>query len=368
MSKQIHKIPFFDYLRQLKNLKNEINQAVTRVLNSGRLILGDEVKKFENDFSRYIGVKYAIGVNSGTDAIKIALRALSIGFGDEVITVANTAVPTVSAIRETGAKPVFVDIKDDYNIDENKVEQAITKKTKAILPVHLYGQPSNLPALLKIAKKYKLKLIEDCAQAHGAKINKQLVGSFGDLGCFSFYPTKNLGAFGDGGLIVTANKFLADNCRSLRFYGMKKNYFALAEGYNSRLDELQAAILNTKLKYLGDWLAKRQNIAAAYLANIKNKKIQLPAVNNLKSHAFHLFVIRVKQRQKMMEYLDKNMIGYGIHYPDPIHLQTAYHFLGYRKGSLPKTEKFAKEILSLPIFPELINSEVEYIIDKLNKF
>jgi dTDP-4-amino-4,6-dideoxygalactose transaminase len=361
-------IPFFDYRRQLKKIDREIDRAIRRVLNSGKLILGQEVKNFENNFSRYIGAEYGVGVNSGTDALKIALSALGIGRGDEVITVSNTAVASVSVIREVGAMPKLVDIKDDYTIDEIKIATAITKKTKAIIAVHLYGQPANLPAIMKIAKKYKLKVIEDCCQAHGAKIGGKNVGAYGDFGCFSFYPTKNLGAYGDGGMILTDNRNLAQTCRALRMYGMKDGYYSEIEGYNSRLDEMQAAILNVKLKYLNSWVKRRREIAKFYLKNIKNKKIILPAEIKNFSNAYHLFVVRADSRSKLEKYLKANNIGYGIHYPQPIHLQTAYKFLSYKKGSLPVTEKYSGQIISLPIFPELTQKEIKYIVDKLNQW
>lgn len=361
-------IPFFDYQRQLKKINRQIDEAIKRVLNSGKLILGQEVKNFEDNFSKYIGAEYGIGVNSGTDALKIALRALSVKAGDEVITVSNTAVPTVSAIREVGAIPKFVDIKEDFLIDENQIQQALTKKTKAIIAVHLYGHPGNMPAILKIAKKYKLKIIEDCCQAHGAKIGGKNVGAFGDISCFSFYPTKNLGAYGDGGIILTSNKNLADTCRALRMYGMEHGYYSEIEGYNSRLDEIQAAILNVKLKYLDQWSKQRKKIAEFYLENIKNPKIILPKIDKNSASSFHLFVIRTEARNLLEEYLKANNIGHGIHYPYPIHLQKAYKFLGYKNGDLPRTEKFAEQILSLPIFPELTKEEIKYIVQKINKF
>lgn len=361
------RIPFFDYKRQLKIIHPQINQAIKKVLDSGCLILGNEVKKFENSFSKYIGVKYGIGVNSGTDAIKIALRALNIGKDDEVITVANTAVPTISAIREAGAMPKFVDIKNNFTINENKIEQAITKKTKVILAVHLYGQACNMPVILKIAKKHNLKIVEDCAQSHGTKINNKKAGAFGNISCFSFYPTKNLGAYGDAGIILTSNKKLAEKCRALRMYGMKQGHHSYFEGYNSRLDEMQAAILNVKLKYLDEWVARRRQIAKYYLNNIKNPKIILPKTDT-QNNSFHLFVIKTNQRKKLIKYLTDNNIGFGIHYETPVHLQKAYKFLGYKKGDLPITENFAKQIISLPIFPELTKAEIKHIVDIINKF
>ncbi|MBA3047763.1 DegT/DnrJ/EryC1/StrS family aminotransferase [Patescibacteria group bacterium] len=360
------RVPFFNYTRQLKSIEREINQAINKVLNSGRLILGDEVKNFENSFSKYIGVKYGIGVNSGTDAIKIALRALDVMPDDEVITVSNTAVPTISAIRELGAIPVFIDIKYDSTINESKIKKAITKKTKVILPVHLYGQGCNMPVILKIAKKHNLKIVEDCAQAHGTKINNKKTGAFGHISCFSFYPTKNLGAYGDAGIILTSNKKLAEKCRALRMYGMKQGYYSHFEGYNSRLDELQATILNVKLKHLDKNNKKRQKIATLYLNKVKNKKITLPDISNINEHVFHLFVIRTKNRAKLIKYLTAKNIGYGIHYPLPIHKQTAYKFL--ESSNLLNTESYAKEIISLPIFPELSKKEVNYIIKTLNSF
>lgn len=358
-------IPFFDHLRQYNILKKPIGKAIDRVLNSGRLILNEEVENFENNFSSYIGTKFGIGVNSGTDAIKIALRALNIGTGDEVITVSNTAVPTVSAIRELGAIPVFCDIKEDYTINENKIEGLISKKTKAILPVHLYGQAANIPTILKIIKKHKLFLVEDCAQAHGTIINNKKVGSFGDASCFSFYPTKNLGAYGDGGIILTNSKTLAKTCQALRMYGMRKGYYSEIEGFNSRLDEIQAAILNVKLKYLNNWVEKRRQIANKYLTKIINNKIILPKTNTIE-HSFHLFVVRVKNRNSFLNYLKENNIGFGIHYPTPIHKQKAYIFLNNK--FLKKTEEYSKEIVSLPIFPELTDDEINYIINKINNY
>jgi len=362
------RVPFFNYQRQLKKIQPEIDLAIKRVLNSGQLILGREVKNFENNFSRYLGVKYGVGVNSGTDALKISLRSLGVGPGHEVITVSNTAVPTVSAIREVGAMPKLVDIKENYTIDETKIVKAITKKTKHIIAVHLYGQPCNMPAILKIAKKYKLKVIEDCCQAHGAKINGRAVGAFGHIGCFSFYPTKNLGAYGDGGMILTNNKNLAATCRALRMYGMKEGYHSEIEGYNSRLDEIQAGILNVKLKYLDKWNERRKAIAGYYLKNIKNQKIILAKIDKNISSSFHLFVIRTANRRKLEKYLKASGIGYGIHYPYPVHCQPAYKFLNYKPGNLPRTEKFAEQILSLPIFPELTDSELKYIVQKLNNW
>jgi dTDP-4-amino-4,6-dideoxygalactose transaminase len=359
-------VQFFDYRRQLAEIKPEILNSLEKVLLSGKLILGLETEKFEKYFAEFAGCKFGIGVNSGTDALKIVLRAVGVGEGDEVITAANTASPTISAIRELKARPVLIDVREDYLIDVAKIEAKITSKTKVIIPVHLYGQACDMDELLKIAKKYSLKIIEDCAQAHGAAYGGKMAGSFGEAACFSFYPTKNLGAYGDAGLIVTNNSQLAEKCASLRKYGMKDLYFSEVEGYNSRLDEMQAAILNVKLKYLGKQNAERQAIASRYLAEIKNDKIILPKINKTGNHIFHQFVIRVEEREKFLDYLKKNKIGYGIHYPYPIHLQPAYSV--FAADDLLNSEKFAKQIISLPIFPELREEEIDYIIKTINLF
>lgn len=361
-------IPFFDATRQLRSIRKEIDFVIKKVLDSGKFILGDEVKEFENRFSNYIGVKYGIGVNSGTDAIKIALRALDVKKNDEIITVANTAVPTVSAIREAGGIPVFADIDEYFNIDPNDFERKITPKTKAVVVVHLYGQPADTDSIIKIAKKYKIKIVEDCAQSTGAEVKVEKVGSLGDISCFSFYPTKNLGACGDGGMILTNDERLYKKCRQLRMYGMEKTYYSNIEGYNSRLDEIQAVILNTKLDYVESWNNKRIDLANYYLKNIKNKSIELPKTRKGVKHVFHLFVIKTKKREALLDYLKENNIGFGIHYEFSIHLQKGYEFLEYKKGNLPITEEVANEIISLPIFPELTMQEIEYIVKKINDF
>ena len=361
-------IPFFDAKRQFYFLQKKIANAIDRVLRSGKYILGNEGLSFENEFSAYIGVKYAIGVNSGTDALKIALRSLSIGEGDDVITTTNTAVPTVSAIRETGAKPIFVDIDKFFTIDPKKIEAFITKKTKAVIAVHLYGQPADIMAIKKITKKHKIALIEDCAQAVGATIGNKKIGNFGDMSCFSFYPTKNLGAYGDGGMILTNNKRLAEKAKLLRMYGMKKTYCATEEGFNSRLDEIQAAILRAKLPHLETWNRKRETIATFYNKYIKNDLIKLPQIRNNTKHVFHLYVIRAKERLALKKYLKKNGIGYGIHYEYPIHKQRPYKKYALKNNNLKESEQAAKEIVSLPIFPELTHGEIKHIVKVLNDF
>lgn len=362
------KVPFFSATRQLSLTKKDIASAINRVLLSGKYVLGEEGVAFENEFSAYIGTKYAVGVNSGTDAIKIALRALSVEQGDEVITSTNTAVPTVSAIRELGARPVFADIDEFFTLDPKKIEACLTKKTKAIVVVHLYGQSANIANIKKIAKKHNIALVEDCAQATGASFGGRKVGTFGDASCFSFYPTKNLGACGDGGMILTDNKALAEQARSLRMYGMKKTYYAEEEGFNSRLDEMQAGILRAKLPHLDAWNTKRKAIADFYNANIKNDLLKLPRIRNKTDHVFHLYVIRTKERETLKKYLQENGIGYGVHYEHPIHIQEPYRKYAPKNGELKESEQSAKEILSLPIFPELTQSEMAYIVKVLNNF
>jgi len=357
----------FDLKRQYESIKDEIDFAINSVLNKGLFVLGDNVKKFESEFCKYLNSSYGYSVASGTDALHLALRAVEIKQGDEVITVPNVSAPTVSAIVAANATPVLVDIDDNYNIDVNQIENKITDKTKAIIPVHLYGKPANLYAILKIAKKYNLKILEDCAQAHGAEYHGKKVGTFGELGCFSFYPTKNLGAYGDGGFVVSNNKELAENIRLLRNYGEISKYENKINGFNSRLDEIQAAILSVKLKYLDEWNIRRRFIAKLYNEMLSDNIIT-PNEDNHSKHIYHLYVVRVKERERLREFLSENGIGTQIHYPKPIHLQEAYKNLGYSKGDFPVTERFADEILSLPMYPELKEEEVKYVAKKINEF
>jgi dTDP-4-amino-4,6-dideoxygalactose transaminase len=371
------KIPFGDLSRQYEQYKDEIDAVVQGVLKKGNFILGENVSLFEEEFSAYCGCSYGIGVGSGTEALHLALLACGVGQNDEVITVSNTAVPTVSAIRFAGANPVFVDIEEaTYNINPELIKQKITSKTKAIIPVHLYGNPCNMDRICEIAASHGLKVIEDCAQSHGALFNGKKAGSFGDAGCFSFYPSKNLGAFGDGGMVVTNSEEINRSMRLLRNYGQENRYFSITEGFNSRLDEIQAAILRFKFKLLDGWNERRTNIANLYNKAFSNTEIICRPVNKdladglpgpLK-HAYHLYVIRVKNRQDFMDYMDTKGIKTLIHYPYPIHLQKAYTGLGFESGSLPVTEKLASEIVSLPIYPELKDSEADYIIETALKF
>jgi len=348
-------IPFAN-LKQPK----EIYKEVKKVLDSGQYISGKQVEELEKEFAEYCKVKYAIGVNSGTSALTVALLALGIGEGDEVITQPNTFVATIEAILFTGAKPVFVDINPKtYNLDFLKIEKAITKKTKAILPVHLFGQVADMTPILKIAKKYDLFVIEDACQAQGAEYKGKKAGSMGDIGCFSFYPTKVLGACGEGGAITTNSRKLAEKIRRLRNHGSDKKYHHSEIGFNFRMEEIQGAILKIKLKYLDHRIRIRQDKADFYSRLL---------TNDFNGGVYYVYVIRVRNRDKLQKHLLKYGIETMVHYPIPIHLQGGYKFLGYRRGDFPEAEKASKEILSLPLYPELKPTEQEYICAKLNEF
>ena len=361
-------IKFFDMIRQYKSIEDEVNDAISSVLNGGKYVLAENVESFEREFAQYLGVKYAVGVASGTEAIQLALMALGIGRGDEVITVSNTAVPTVSAVSLAGATPVLCDIDSStLTIDIEKVKNRINKNTRAILPVHLYGMPVDMNRLSVIAEKMSIPLIEDACQAHGASIHDKKVGGFGALGCFSFYPTKNLGCYGDGGAVVTNDGELYDKLKLLRNYGQRDRYVHEIKGLNSRLDELQAAILRVKLKYLEAWNLRRAKLAGCYDELIKNEDVvKLPKVYGF-TNVYHLYVIRHPRRDELMQYLAQNGVQTLIHYPIPIHLQRSYAELG-SKGDFPVSEKACSEVLSLPLYPELKEAELEYISDLINKF
>ena len=362
------KINVWSYAEEYKELKKSILKEVDKVFSSGQLILGKNVKSLESNFSKYLKLKYGVGVNSGTDAIQIALMSAKIGFGDEVITVSNTAVPTVSAIVSCGAKPIFVDInKYDYLIDVNKIEEAISKKTKAIIAVNLYGQCADYDKILSIAKKNKLIIIEDCAQSTGSFYKNQPSGSLGHISAFSFYPTKNLGAYGDGGFIGTSNKKYAKRALELRKYGMRKLYYSEEHGINSRLDEVQAAIVNLKLKRLKFWINQRRKIAKIYDDQLKDTSIILPKENKKNYHSYYVYVVRHKNRNSIIKQLRKNNIFCNISYPFPIHLMRGYSYLGYKKGNLPNTETLSKKIFSLPMYPQLTDSMVLKVVDCLKK-
>lgn len=347
--------------------KRAIEAAMQRVFESGHYVLGPEVKKFEADFASFIGSKHGIGIANGLEALQIALLALEIGPGDEVITTPLSAVATALAITAVGAKPVFVDIDNFYHLDAGKIEAKITPKTRAIIPVHLYGQSADMDALMKIAKRHNLHVIEDCAQAHGAKFGDKRVGSFGVFGCFSFYPTKNLGAIGDGGLITTDDDALAEKCRVLRNYGQKNRYEHEVRGINSRLDELQAAILSEKLKTLEQSNARRGEIAKKYRDGLHGiSEITLPAEREGTEHIYHLFVIETEKRDELQAFLKENGVDTLIHYPIPIHKQKC--FPEYNFLELPVIEEKVKHILSLPMHPFLKDEEVDYVCKQVREF
>lgn len=362
-------IPLVDLKAQYRTIRSEINFAIKKVLNSTNFILGDEVEEFEIKFARYTDVKYAVSVASGMSALELGMRALGIGPEDEVVTPVNSFIASSSAISFAGANPVFVDCDEkSFNIDPKKIEQKITKKTKAIMPVHLYGHPADLDQILAIAKKHKLMVIEDACQAHGASYHGKKVGSIGIFGAFSFYPGKNLGAYGDGGIITTNNLGLAEKIKRMRNCGQSQKYYHKILGWNSRLDTIQAAILLVKLKHLNNWNRTRLKIAKEYNRLLQNTPAILPEISTDSSHIFHLYVIRVKNRNKLADYLRSKGISTGIHYPIPIHLQKAYKHLNHQKGDFPITEKLAEEILSLPIYPEMTQNDIAYITETIKRF
>jgi dTDP-4-amino-4,6-dideoxygalactose transaminase len=362
-------IPFSNPKAQYLSHKAAIDKAIQETLDSGWYILGNQAKMFEQEFAAFIGCSHAIGVGSGTEALHLALKACDVGPGDEVITVSHTAVATISAIELCGAVPVLADIEEDYyTIDPSKIEQLITKKTKVIIPVHIYGQAANLNEIIPLARKYGLKVIEDCAQSHGAYYANKRVGSFGDVSCFSFYPTKNLGAIGDGGAVVTNDTSLAQKVKLLREYGWAERYISHISGWNSRLDELQAAVLRVKLRTLDEDNGKRRELASIYEEVLRDRELVTPATRPGSTHVFHLYVMRSNRRDQLKQFLHEKQVGTAIHYPVPVHLQNAY--LGKLKGSenLKVTERIAGEILSLPMFPELEHSHARFAAEAINQF
>lgn len=361
-----HKVTFLDIRKSYLELKNEIDHAIMHVLNSGWYIFGSEVESFEKEYALFCESEHAIGVGNGLDALRLALLAMGVGPGDEVIVPSNTYIATWLAVSQCGATPVAVEpIEDTYNIDTEKIEVAITPRTKVILPVHLYGQPADLDPILAIARKNHLLVLEDAAQSHGAYYKGKRIGSHGDAVAWSFYPGKNLGAFGDGGAVTTNNKEIADRIRVLGNYGSRLKYVHDKQGINSRLDTLQAAILRVKLKYLDEWNDRRKSIAATYLEALRDKGLTLPSVPTWADPVWHLFVVRSKDRMNLKQRLEKNNIGTLIHYPIPPHLQQAYTSLGYASGDFPIAELLASEVLSLPIGPQMSTGEVKMVIDAI---
>jgi dTDP-4-amino-4,6-dideoxygalactose transaminase len=347
-------IPFLDLRAQYTKIKREIEAAISSVLESGQFVLGDEVAALEEEFSAYCGARYGIAVNSGTSALHLAVLAAGIVPGDEVITVPFTFVATIAAIRYAGARPVFVDIEpQSYTMNVKQLEASITKRTKAILPVHLYGQAADMDPILEIARRYKLVVIEDAAQAHGAEYKGRRVGGIGDFGCFSFYPGKNLGAYGEGGMVVTNNGDYAHAIRVLRDWGQERKYHHALQGYNYRMDGIQGAILRVKLRHLENWTEARRENANRYNELLSRAGIQIPYEMSYARHVYHIYAIRASQRDAVPEFLQARGVQTGIHYPIPVHLQEAHLDLGHRVGDFPHSEKAAGEVLSLPMFAEL---------------
>lgn len=354
--------------RSFYRYQKEFEDKALEVLRSGWYILGSEEKAFEKEYARYVGVEECVGVASGLDALALAVRAAGIGEGDEVIVQGNTYIASVLGITMNRAVPVFVEPDEYYNIDVNRIEEKITERTRAIMVVHLYGQASNMDPIMDLAERYHLKVFEDCAQSHGARFNGKMTGSFGTAGCFSFYPSKNIGAFGDAGAVVTNDPELAKKVRILRNYGSEKRYHNKVAGVNSRLDEIQAGLLRVRLKHVEECERERKELCDRYLNEINNSKIILPKCRSGATTVWHQFVIRTKDRDSLIEYLNERSIGTIIHYPIPPHLAEAYAGLGYKEGDLPITEKYAKEVLSLPLYNGMTLEEQTYVIDAVNSF
>ena len=355
-------IPFLDLHVQYATIKDDIQKAIGRVFETGQYILGDEVAAFEAEFARHVGAEHGVAVNSGTSALHLALLAAGVGRGDEVITVPFTFVATVAAVCYTGAHPVFVDIDPrSFTMDVQQLEAAITPRTKAILPVHLYGQPADMDPILAIARKHGLVVIEDAAQAHGAEYKGRRVGSIGALGCFSFYPGKNLGAYGEGGLVATNDAKHAEKLRILRDGGQARKYHHVLRGYNYRLEGLQGAMLRVKLRHLEAWTNGRRSRAVEYAKHLNGADVVRPIEMPYARHVYHIYAVRSSDRTELQRQLQANGVQTGIHYPIPVHLQEGYRDLGYVAGQFPESERAAREVLSLPMYPELSNSQVEVV-------
>jgi dTDP-4-amino-4,6-dideoxygalactose transaminase len=363
-------IPFVDLRAQYATIQREVDEALHNVVANADFILGKDVELFEQEFARFCNADYAVGVDSGTSALELALRAYGLGEGVEVITVSHTFIATVAAISYTGARPVLVDIdQDTYNIDPARIEAAITSRTRAIVPVHLYGQACDLDPVLEIARKHKLIVIEDACQSHGARYKGNPVGALGDAGCFSFYPGKNLGAYGDGGIIVTNSREVSERLKLLRNYGQPEKYQHTIMGYNRRLDSLQAAVLRAKLRHLDQWNASRQRAAKRYDELLKDvASIRTPYAAEESSHVYHLYVIQHPERDRLLSYLRDQGVQAGLHYPTPVHLQPCYENLGMPVGSLPTTEEIASRVISLPMFAEITDEQIEHVCDSIKSF
>jgi dTDP-4-amino-4,6-dideoxygalactose transaminase len=362
-------IPFIDFKEQNRLIRDEVDLGFKKVLEKGDYILGEQAHIFEGAFSKYCEVQYGVGVNSGTDALHLALMALDIQEGDEVIVPTHTFIATALCVSFCRAKPVFVDIEPDtYNIDPKSFQAAITKKTKAVIPVHIYGQPANMDEIVAISRKHGIKIVEDAAQAHGSRYKGKRVGSLGDVACFSFYPTKSLGACGDAGMIVTSNKDIYEKALMLRDYGRQGRYEHKIKGTNSRLDTLQAVVLNAKLKHLDQWNEMRANNAAHYAELLKPlKSVVTPITKSDRTHVFQTYAILVPNRDKVVEAMKAQGVGVLIHYPISLHLQEAYAELGHKKGDFPVAENVASQVMSLPMFPHMAKEQVEVVVAALEK-
>lgn len=354
--------------RGFHQYQKEFEEKAIEVLRSGWYILGKEVSAFEKEFASYTGAKYCVGLASGLDALWLAFRVMGIGSGDEVIVQGNTYIASVMGITINGATPIFVEPDEHFGMDVDRIEEKITSKTKAILVTHLYGMASKMDRIVEICEKYKLRLVEDCAQSHGACFNGKMTGTFGDVGCFSFYPSKNLGAFGDGGAVVVNDEQLEKAFRIYRNYGSEKRYYNKVVGANSRLDEIQAGLLRVRLSHIEEITNEKVKIAEYYTRNIKNEKIQLPELAEGATGVWHQYVIRCKERDRLIEYLNEREIGTIIHYPIPPHLSEAYQYLGHSEGFLPITEHLAKTVLSIPMYNGMTHEEMECVVEALNSF
>ena len=375
-------IPFLDLKTQYQNIKAEIQTEINEVLDNTAYICGKKVKSFEENFAKLHNAKYCLGTSSGTDSLHLAYWALGIGISsqyasgklnaemDEVLVPVNTYIATTETITMVGAKPVFVDHQEEsFNIDPQKIEEKITPKTKAIVIVHLYGQPADIDPILSIAKKYNLIVIEDCSQAHNAEYKGKKVGTFGEIGTFSFYPGKNLGAYGEAGAVITNNEKLYEKMLRYRQHGAVVRYIHDIEGHNYRMEELQGAVLNVKIKYIDKWTNGRRHVAQRYRELLKDvKNITVPVEMPYAKHVYHLFEIRVPDREKLMKYLSEKGIDTGLHYPMPLHLQDAYKYRGYKQGDFPVAEKCCREILSIPVFPEMNDEQIEYVAKSIRDF
>jgi len=362
-------IPFLDLKAQYRDIKEEIDQAIAAVLESGQFVLGEQVEAFEQEFAAACGATYGVATNSGTSALHLALLALGIGPGDEVITVPFTFVATVAAIHYTGARTTFVDIDPrSFTMDPNQLERAITNHTKAIIPVHLYGQPAHMEAISEIARRHGLPVVEDACQAHGAEYQEKPVGSLGDLGCFSFYPGKNLGAYGEGGIIVTNHRHYARTTRMLRDWGQERKYHHVLKGFNYRMEGIKGAVLRVKLRRLQEWTEKRRLWAACYSRTLKNSQVSVSVESPNCRHVYHIYAVRSSQRDALQQTLLSAGIHTGIHYPIPVHLQEAYADLGYRTGDFPHSERAAREVLSLPMYPELTPAAIDKVAAEIRGF